>query len=253
MTAARRPSGPGGMTLGPPVDVAYVRSLPAFPTEVLAFDAVQAARRLLGAVLVSTVDGVVTAGRIVETEAYFGPGDPDSHAAEKTGRTQRNAPMFGPPGTTYVYRIYGMHRCLNVVTDAEGVPSAVLIRALEPWVGSSQMTERRGRSTDLCSGPGRIAQALGIDESFNRHILTDEPLTLRTGQSVPEREVCVTGRVGVSRAATWPLRFFVKGSRSVSRTRVLRGTRSKAFIQALEAHRSEVGTLLEPVSHQPGF
>ena len=122
----------------------------------------------------------------------------------------------------------------------------MLIRALEPLAGSSEMIGRRGRATDLCSGPGRVAQALGLDETLNGHSLSQEPLTLRVGAPVATGNVHVTGRVGVTRAASWPLRFVVRGSASTSRTRVARGTRSTPFVQALDAHRSAVDTLLAP-------
>jgi len=207
--------------------------LTPFSRDDLSADAVQVARRLLGAVLVSTVGDVPTAGRIVETEAYFGPEDPASHAAARTGRTQRNAPMYGLAGTAYVYRIYGTHRCFNVVTDREGIPSAVLVRALEPLEGAATMTRRRGRGDQLCSGPGRLAQALAIDESLNGCSLASGPVRLCEGVRVPEDCVRVSGRVGVSRAANWPLRFSVDGSRAVSRARTLPASRPPAYLRAL--------------------
>lgn len=215
-------------------------SLPLFPTKTLENDAIQAARKLLGAVLVSTVGDTVTAGRIVETEAYLGASDPASHAAARTGRTERNAPMFGAPGTVYIYGIYGVHYCLNVVTDREDVASAVLVRALEPLTGLATMRERRGRERDLCSGPGRLVQALGIDPSLNGHSLEAEPLTLRVGTSVPKSRVAITGRVGVSRATDWPLRFLVKGSPDVSGARARAGSQSRPYLDALATHREEV-------------
>lgn len=215
-------------------------SLPMFPNKSLESDAIQAARKLLGAVLVSTVGDIVTAGRIVETEAYFGPSDPASHAAARTGRTERNAPMFGAAGTTYIYGIYGVHYCLNIVTDSEEVPSAVLIRALEPLTGLATMRERRGRERDLCSGPGRLVQALGISPALNGHALTDEPLTLRAGTSVPKSRVQISGRVGVSRATDWPLRFLVKGSPDVSGASARAGSQSRPYLDALAAHREDV-------------
>jgi len=181
----------------------------------LSTDAVAAARGLLGATLVSLVDDTVTAGRIVETEAYFGPGDPASHAAARIGRTARNDPMFGAPGTIYVYRIYGVHRCFNVVTDAPGVPSAVLIRALEPLAGIEAMRARRGREP-VASGPGRLSQALGITEALNGHALSAPPVFLAQGTPVPENRVRTTGRVGVTKAGHWPLRFCVADSFHVS-------------------------------------
>ncbi len=175
------------------------------------------ARGLLGARLVSTVGGITTAGVIVETEAYRGGDDPASHAATRVGRTDRNAAMFGPPGRAYVYRIYGMHWCVNVVTGQEDEPQAVLLRALDPLVGREEMARRRGRADALASGPGRLCQALSITGSLYGHDLRRPPLVIRAGWSVLDSQVGVSGRIGVRAAADWPLRFFVRGNPSVSR------------------------------------
>lgn len=176
----------------------------------------EVARSLLGLRLVSTVDGETTSGIIVETEAYTGPDDPASHAARRIGRTSRNETMFGPAGRAYVYRSYGIHWCLNVVTGAEGHPSAVLLRALEPREGRTVMVRRRDRPTDLCSGPGRLAQALGVTGALDGHDLEREPLRLASGWSVPGEGIGVSGRVGISRATEAPLRFYVRSHPSVS-------------------------------------
>ena len=181
--------------------------------ELRAGGATEAARRLLGSVLESTVDGVETSGVIVETEAYLGRDDPASHAF--LGRTPRNDAMFGPAGTLYVYLAYGIHRCINVVTGEEGEAGAVLVRALDPLSGLDLMEKRRGRTDELCSGPGRLSQSLGITIGHNRHDLALPPIRLLARSAVPNAEVGTSGRIGVSRAADRPLRFFVKGHPAV--------------------------------------
>lgn len=183
--------------------------------EFLDGDTADVARRLLGSTLVSTVDGSETSGVIVETEAYLGIADPASHAHASKGRTPRNDAMFAARGTLYVYVSYGIHHCINVVTGEEGVPAAVLIRALDPVVGREVMAARRKRDTDLCSGPGRLAQALGITMRHNYHDLARPPVRLIPGTPVEESRTGASGRIGVSRAADWPLRFFVKGHPAV--------------------------------------
>jgi DNA-3-methyladenine glycosylase len=195
------------------------------PARFYARPAEQVARDLLGAILVSLVDGVETAGRIVETEAYVGPHDEASHAAARIGRTPRNAAMFGAPGTAYVYRSYGVHWCLNAVTDRVGFPAAVLIRAIEPLRGLDVMRTRRimQRGTaviaerELCSGPGKLAAALDITGALDGHSLRHPPLTIRAGIEVTASEVVVAPRVGITRAIDWPLRFMLKGSPWISR------------------------------------
>lgn len=173
--------------------------------------------------LVSRVGGVETVGRIVETEAYVGPHDDASHAAARIGRTARNASMYGTPGTAYVYRIYGIHWCLNIVTDANDYPAAVLIRALEPLEGLEHMRRRRARSDrpiadrGLCSGPGRLADALGVTGMLDAHPLDRVPLWLREGDPVPASRIVAGPRIGVTRAVDWPLRFCEGGSPWLSR------------------------------------
>lgn len=204
------------------------RALRPLPPAFYARAADEVARDLLGAVLVSTTGGALVSGRIVETEAYLGPHDPASHAAERIGRTARNAAMFGPPGIAYVYRIYGLHWCLNAVTGGEGYPAAVLIRALEPLDGIEVMRLRRwgaggaasaGRRPDreLTAGPARLAEALAIDGALNGHPLQVAPLVLAEGEPVDAAEIEAGPRVGVTRAADWPLRFFIRGNPWVSR------------------------------------
>lgn len=175
------------------------------------------ARSLLGTCLRSSLGQVVVEGVVVETEAYLGPQDPASHAAARIGRTQRNETMFGPPGRAYVYRSYGIHWCLNAVTGDEGHPAAVLIRALDPIAGKEEMLLRRGGRRPLCSGPGRLCEALGVTGELDGHPLSRSPLQLLEGWAVPEERITVSGRIGVSRAADWPLRFYLESNSEVSR------------------------------------
>ena len=176
----------------------------------------QVARDLLGCTLISECGGSRVAGRIVETEAYTGPEDPASHAAEAIGRTVRNDPLFGPPGTTYIHMNYGIHWLLNAVVGAEGEPAGVLIRALEPTEGTEVMRSRRGRS-ELTNGPARLAQALGVDPELQRHRLDRPPLWVGRGEPVPEGSVVVTTRIGISKGTGHDLRFYDGRSDWVSR------------------------------------
>lgn len=178
------------------------------------------AREMLGALLVSDIGGVRCVAEIVETEAYIGPEDDASHAAARFGRTARNDPMFGPAGTAYVYRIYGVHWCLNTVTGAEGFGAAVLIRAAVPLLGIEAMRERRpGRpDRDLLRGPGNLARALGVDGTHNRLPMDRPPLWIAHGRAVPDTDVATGPRIGITRAADWPLRFWLRGDPHVSRT-----------------------------------
>lgn len=174
------------------------------------------AQKLLGCRLRSTVGGVGVEGVIVETEAYVGPEDPASHAAARIGRTGRNASMFGPPGHAYVYRSYGIHWCLNVVTGEVEVPAAVLVRAADPLTGAGRMLERRGGRTPLCAGPGRLGQAFGITGGLDGHKLDRDPLMVLEGWRVHTEDVGVSGRIGIREASEWPLRFYLKGHPEVS-------------------------------------
>lgn len=181
------------------------------------------ARDLLGTVLVHRLpDGTDLRGRIVETEAYIGEEDSANHAHR--GRTARTAVMFGPAGIAYVYFTYGMHHMLNVVTEEEGYPAAVLIRAIEPLDGIELMQARRGNRPfrDLTNGPAKLCQALAIDRSLNGHDLTSgPPLWIEPGHAVANADVARTRRVGIdyadARDREAPWRFLIQGSRWVSR------------------------------------
>lgn len=193
-------------------------------------DTLTVARELLGQRLVRLLEGKRASGRIVEVEAYTGEQDKASHA--RFGRTRRNRPMYGPPGHAYVYLIYGIHHCLNVVTERDGFPAAILIRALEPLEGIEAMRRRRqtavagGRGNRpnvlLTSGPGRLCQALGIDRRFDGADLCapDALLFVTEDAAVPDEAVATGARVGVRGdevAVTVPWRFTIQGNRYVSR------------------------------------
>ena len=168
------------------------------------------APELIGATLL--VDGV--GGVIVELEAYHHT-DPAAHSYN--GRTERNAVMFGPPGFVYVYRSYGIHWCLNFVCEAAGSASAVLIRALEPTAGLATMRRRRKQTDDraLCSGPGKLGEALGITIKHNGLALDRAPFELRARTAAPE---IITGpRIGITKAVEHPWRYGLKGSRFLSK------------------------------------
>jgi DNA-3-methyladenine glycosylase len=156
------------------------------------------AQDLLGKVLVHSRRGVVTSGVIVEVEAYIGESDPACHAAP--GRTKRNAPLYGPPGFAYVYLNYGIHSLVNAVTEAEGRPAAVLIRALDPIEGIPTMGRRRGRSlatADLCRGPGNLTVAMGITRAENLLDLTGDRLFI-DDRRVKAGRVVWSPRIGIS-------------------------------------------------------
>lgn len=205
------------------------------PRSFFARDADRVARDLLGALLVHDAAAGRTAGRIVETEAYFGPpganptlarrrapwaawvrrnGDPAAHSFP--GLTQRNRIMFGAPGHAYVYLIYGINECLNVSTGEEGDPQAVLLRALEPAEGLAVMARRRGTddAARLARGPGNLAKAMGVTRAHNGADMTKGPLWFARGE---RRAAVVAGpRVGVTKAADLPLRFWERGNGFVS-------------------------------------
>jgi DNA-3-methyladenine glycosylase len=174
---------------------------------------VNVARELLGKVLVHKK----TAGRIVEVEAYLGVEDLAAHASR--GVTERTRVLFGPPGRAYVYLSYGMHECLNFVAEPDGVAGCVLIRAVEPLSGLELMRKRRPaarESRQLCSGPGKLTAALGITRALNGANMTrGGEFVVRSGPAPVE--IVTTTRIGITKCADWPLRFYEKGSRFVSR------------------------------------
>lgn len=188
---------------------------------------VELARALLGMLLVHRTRDGLAAGRIVETEAYQGPQDEAAHSY-RGRRTPRTEVMFGPPGHAYVYFVYGMHFCCNVVAAPAGVPHAILVRALEPVVGLRLMAQRRGRgwplskrdTLRLASGPGRLCQALGIGRDQNGLSLVHSPLSLRHS-ALPFTGLPATGpRVGIAGsgpAQAYPWRLWIPAHPSVSR------------------------------------
>ena len=154
-------------------------------------------------------------GRIVETEAYLGPDDPACHSSR--GMTPRNAAMFGRAGRHYLYRIYGVHLCYNITTDAEDIPAAVLLRALEPLFGLKEMAFRRNQAPKqrLAAGPGNICQAMGLDLSLNGLGLEEASLVFADDGCRPQ--IGISGRIGISQAAELPLRFYILDSRFISK------------------------------------
>ena len=171
-------------------------------------DAATVARDLLGKALVHVVDGQARVGRIVEVEAYLGPHDLAAHSSR--GLTPRTRVMFGPPGHAYVYLIYGMHNCVNVVTEAEGCASAVLLRALEPVRGLEGRTQ----------GPGLLCKAMGIDRRLNGADLLGDRLYVAELPPVGRISIVKRSRIGVDYAGHWArrlLRFYIKGNPYISK------------------------------------
>jgi DNA-3-methyladenine glycosylase len=171
-------------------------------------DTILVARELLGTRLVHVVEGVQRVGRIVEVEAYLGPHDLAAHSSK--GLTPRTRVLFGPPGHAYVYLVYGLHWCMNVVTEREGHASAVLLRAIEP------LQNVAGRT----SGPGLLCRALQIDNSLNGHDLLSADFYLAASPGGEAAEIVSRPRIGVAYSGIWadePLRFYIKGNPFVSR------------------------------------
>lgn len=174
---------------------------------------VEVAKDLLGKILIHGK----TAGRIVEVEAYLGEQDEAAHAAN--GLTERTRAIFGPPGHAYIYLIYGMYECLNLVTEPDGVPGCVLIRALEPVIGLEIMKQRRPRARrveDLMSGPGKLTLAMGITREQYGCDLTKGPITVRRLHAEEPVTIKITPRIGIQKCQDWPLRFVIEGNRFLS-------------------------------------
>lgn len=188
------------------------------PRSFYARGTVEVARDLLGKVLVHACKTGPAAGIIVETEAYLGGDDLASHSA--AGITDRTRVIFGPPGHAYVYLSYGMHDCMNIVAEPAGTPGCVLVRALEPIEGLDVMRQRRPKARtdrDLASGPGKLTRALGITRKHTGVDMTKGDLVVRSRPAVPPSEIAVTPRIGITKCAELPLRFFIQGNRFVSR------------------------------------
>ncbi len=181
-------------------------------------DVVHLSRRLLGKVLHTRIGGTHTAGVITETEAYAGVKDRASHAYGGR-RTPRNEPMYGPGGYTYVYLCYGIHHLFNVVTNVPGIPQAVLVRAVHPYIGVEMMAERRSPAPPTTTGPGTLTQALGIRTQHTNLDLLDKTIWIEDhGIEVPEEAVVIGPRIGVGYAqedALLPYRFHVQPSRLI--------------------------------------
>ena len=176
----------------------------------------EAARRLLGAVIERTVDGEVLRARIVEVEAYDQT-DPASHTFR--GQSSRNASMFKAAGYAYVYFIYGMHYCLNIVAGPAEFGAGVLIRAVEPLEGEAVMVQnRRGRTgSELTNGPSKLCEALAIDRSLDGHDISIPPLRVLLAPPLADEQVVITQRIGITKAVDWPRRFYLRDSPDVSK------------------------------------
>ena len=186
-------------------------------------DVVKIAKELLGKVIVTNVDGKVTSGRIVETEAYVGLVDKASHSYGGR-RTPRNEHMYCAAATSYVYICYGMHQMLNIVTNKKNIPDAVLIRAIEPIKGINIMLKRTGKpvlNNTLTKGPGNVGKALGISKKHSgKDLLEDEIYIYHDGESkIDENKIGISKRIGVDSAgpdALLPYRFYIRGNKFVS-------------------------------------
>jgi DNA-3-methyladenine glycosylase len=197
--------------------VSQIRRAAPLPVAFFRRRTIEAARELLGARLVSNFRGVRTEGRIVEVEAYLGAQDPASHAYAYR-RHRQNESLYGPVGSWYVYLSYGMHWCANLVSGPPGEGSAILIRALEPLEGLPVMRRRRDGVPDraLCSGPGRLTQAMGITRTLDGLSMPKAPIIILADETPAAESIATTPRIGLTKAADWPLRFAIRGSPWVS-------------------------------------
>jgi DNA-3-methyladenine glycosylase len=175
--------------------------------QLLAGSVFDIARRLLGCRVRTELGGAVTEVALTEVEAYAGADDPASHAFR--GRTARNGAMFGPPGTLYVYRSYGLHWCMNVVVGAVGVPHAVLLRGGTVTEGLGTIEHRRGRIDHLTDGPGKLCEALGVTGDHDGTSVLAGPVRLLPGSLAERHSVLATPRVGITKAIEEPWRFVV--------------------------------------------
>ncbi len=191
--------------------------LKKLPIEFFQRETTIVAKELIGKMFIRIIDGTILSAEIVETEAYLPKNDPACHAAIK--KTLRNAPMFQNGGILYVYFIYGNHFCANIVTETEGSGSAVLIRAARPIDGIELMQQNRNRTKieDLCSGPGKFAQAFGLNRKHNYHSLSSEDILIAEFNSYPLDEIITTSRIGIKEGTNLPLRFYLKNSKFISK------------------------------------
>lgn len=190
----------------------------SLPREFYEVPALELARKLIGRLLVSRINDKFTAGLIVETEAYLSANDPASHAAR--GKTPRTAVQWGPPGFSYVYLIYGMYHCMNIVSDPVGTAGCVLLRAIEPIHGIENMRLRRPRAKtkiQLGNGPGKLTAALGVKRQHNAIDLTQKLLFVCDYDENQNFDIVQSSRIGLTEGLELPYRFYIQGNSFVSK------------------------------------
>ncbi|NLK01288.1 MAG: DNA-3-methyladenine glycosylase [Clostridia bacterium] len=194
----------------------YLSGKKLLPISFYQRDTVTVAKELLGKHMVYSKGSDILAGKVVETEAYL-VGDPACHSIG--GKTKRNEVMFGPSGFAYVFIIYGIHFCFNVTSGVDNRPEAVLIRALEPIKGIETMRRNRGQNEilNLCSGPGKLTQAMGIDMGYNGSSVVEGAIRFYESMEEDTFKVVTTTRVGISKAADWLLRFYIRDNEFISK------------------------------------